>query len=59
MIRQVSTSSPGYHLDKGATGNATLSGLSGAVEISLVRDANGDGLIDGNEAIHWGNGSPS
>lgn len=48
-----------FTLDKGANFNATLSGLSDSVDITLIRDANSNGLIDGNERIRYGNGSPS
>jgi len=48
-----------FTLDKAGDFNATLSGLSGSVAISLIRDANNNSLIDGNERIRYGNGSTS
>lgn len=48
-----------FTLDKAGDFNATLSGLSDAVTIELVRDLNHNGLIDGNERIDYGNGSTS
>ncbi|HEY9643185.1 MAG TPA: PPC domain-containing protein [Coleofasciculaceae cyanobacterium] len=37
--------------------NATLSGVSNSVDISLIRDANSNGFIDGNETVASGSGS--
>lgn len=48
-----------FTLSKDTAFNATLSSLSGSVEISLIRDANSNGLIDGTERIRYGNGSIS
>lgn len=50
-----------YQFTMGSSGsfNATLSGLSGSVNLALIWDANGNGLIDGGERLAWGYGSTS
>ncbi len=48
-----------FSLNKSSSFNATLSGLSDGVNITLIADANGNGLIDGGEEIAFGSGSTS
>ncbi|PSB67190.1 hypothetical protein C7B61_07495, partial [filamentous cyanobacterium CCP1] len=42
---------------KSGTFNATLSGISDAVYVSLIRDLNGNGVIDGDERLAYGSAS--
>ncbi|HEY9658657.1 MAG TPA: PPC domain-containing protein [Allocoleopsis sp.] len=48
-----------FSLNKSSSFNATLSGLSDTVSITLIADANGNGLIDGGEEFASGSGSTS
>lgn len=46
-----------FTLGKSGNFNATLSELSGMVELFLIQDVNNNSLIDGGESIAYGNGS--